>query len=141
MDAGAFTFIDFRKLFIQYPRFARAPSLKCSPSPPPHVTIVIHLFHALIALIIYGGVQLSSLIRPTSGVRQGCPLSPTLFAMLISPIISKLYPYRVKSLCCYISRGHPVSANTERICNFSGIFQVLVQCTKMLLPRGGGGYM
>ena len=42
------------------------------------------------ALVINGGVCLSSLIWPTSGIRQGCPLSPILFAMLVSPIIHKL---------------------------------------------------
>ena len=38
----------------------------------------------------------------------------------------------------HISQGHPFYANTERIRNFSGVFQVLVQCTKISFHRGGG---
>ena len=41
----------------------------------------------------------------------------------------------------YISRGHPEYANAEQIRNFSGFSQFLVQCTKMSLPVGGGGYV
>ena len=37
---------------------------------------------------------------------------------------------------CYISLGHPLGANTEQIRNFSGISQVLVQCTKFSFRRG-----
>ena len=30
------------------------------------------------------------MIRPTSGIRQGCALSPALFAMLVSPTVQKI---------------------------------------------------
>ena len=65
--------------------------------PPEYVNVILQL-KAPIALIIHGGGHLSSLIHPTSGVRQGCPLSPTIFAMVISPIISKLH-----SLSCEVT--------------------------------------
>ena len=37
-----------------------------------------------------------------------------------------------------ISLGHSVPANTEQIHIFPGFSQLLVQCTKMSLPWGGG---
>ena len=64
--------------------------------PEPYSTILIQLVRASIALVIHGSVQLDSFIQPTSGVRQGCPLSPTLFAMLISPVITKMQSLSVE---------------------------------------------
>ena len=45
---------------------------------------------------------------------------------------------RVSMYCMHISLGHSVYANTEQIHIFPGFSQLLVQCTKMSLPWGGG---
>ena len=90
MDSGAFTFVDFSKAFHSVSHaFARA-FFGLLHLPSEYVNILLMLLKAPIALIIHGGVHLSSVIRPTSGVRQGSRLSLTIFAMPISPIVTKL---------------------------------------------------
>ena len=96
IDSGAFTFIDFSKAFDSVSHVFAQTFFEMLCIPEPYVTILIQLFRASIALVIHGSVQPESLIQPTSGVRQGCPLSPTLFAMLISPIITKMQSLSVE---------------------------------------------
>ena len=52
--------------------------------------ILSQLICAPIALIIRGEVLVDHMIHPKSGVRQGCPLSPILFAMHIGVVICKI---------------------------------------------------
>ena len=90
LNEGCFLFVDFSEAYDSVThQFASTffPSLSF---PPQLVTLLQNLFKSPKALDINGGVCLSSLIWPTSGIRQGCPLSPILFAMLVSPTIHKL---------------------------------------------------
>ena len=50
------------------------------------IKVLILLFRAPMALIVHDSVRLDQGIHRTSGIRQGCPVSPTLLALLISPI-------------------------------------------------------
>ena len=58
--------------------------------PMEHVTLLLLLSKALMTILLHCEIHLNKFIHPQSGVRQGCPWSPTLFAMLISPLVHKL---------------------------------------------------
>ena len=90
MSEGCFLFIDFAKAYDSVTHQFAASFFKALCFPPELVTLLLNLFKSPMALIINGGVCLDTLIWPTSGIRQGCPLSPILFAMLVSPIISRI---------------------------------------------------
>ena len=90
IDSGAFFFVDFSKAFNSVSHAFTCAFFELLHVPSEYVNILLMLLKAPIALIIRGGVHLSTLIHRTSGVRQGCPLPPTIFAMLISPMVTKL---------------------------------------------------
>ena len=58
--------------------------------PDDMVTLILNLFQAPIILLIQGQVRTDKCFHLRSGVRQGCPLSPTLFATMISPLAHEL---------------------------------------------------
>ena len=90
LKEGCFLFVDFSKAYDSVTHQFASTFFTSLSFPPQVVTLLLNLFKSPMALVINGGVCLSSLIWPTSGIRQGCPLSPILFAMLVSPIIHKL---------------------------------------------------
>ena len=51
---------------------------------------LLFLFAAPLMLVLPARIRIGQDFCPKFGVRQGCPLSPLLFCLLISPIVSKL---------------------------------------------------
>ena len=92
MENGYFLFIDFAKAFDSVTHQFAATFFTRMALPPELISLIFALFRSPMALVINGGVCLADLKRPTSGIRQGCPLSPALFAMLVSPIVQKILP-------------------------------------------------
>ena len=90
MGVGCFLFIDFAKAYDSATYQYASAFFTRMALPPELIRLILSLFRSPLALVINGGVCLADLIQPTSGIRQGCPLSPALFAMLVSPIIQKI---------------------------------------------------
>ena len=90
MEEGLFCFIDFSKAYDSVTHDYCMAFFTLMGLSFEHIRILLFLFKAPIALVLQGAVYKEKIIRPRSGVRQGCPLSPTLFAMLISPIVQRM---------------------------------------------------
>ena len=90
MDEGFFCFVDFSKAYDSVTHDYCVALFTLMGLSLEHIRILLFLFKAPIALILHGSVYKDKTIHPRSGVRQGCPLPPTLFAMLISPIVPQM---------------------------------------------------
>ena len=87
---AAFLPIDFSKAFDSVTHTYCSVFFQMMGLPQGYVPALLHLFQAPIKLLLPQGIMHLHGYSPTSGVRQGCPLSPILFSMLISPIIAHL---------------------------------------------------
>ena len=87
--------VDFSKAYDSVSHEYAASFFALMGLPQYLMTVLILLFHPPMALIVHDSVRRDQRIHPTSGIRQGCPLSPTLFALLISRIA--VYLFDVKS--------------------------------------------
>ena len=90
MQEGLFCPIDFRKAYDSVAHSYAQAFFTHMCLPTEMIQLLMLLFKAPMALIVHGTVMLHEIITPTSGIRQGCPLSPSLFAVLISPISTYL---------------------------------------------------
>ena len=90
MDVGCFIFIDLAKAHDSVTHQYASAFFARMALPPELIRLILALFRSPMALVINGGVCLADLIWLTSGIRQGCPLSPALFAMLVSPIFQNV---------------------------------------------------
>ena len=90
MTQGCFVPIDFQKAFDSVPHAYSQAFFEMMTLPSDVTRLLLALFTAQIIPVIHGIPFKQYPINPTSGVRQGCPLSPSMFAMLISPLALKL---------------------------------------------------
>ena len=90
MTQGCFVPIDFQKAFDSVTHAYAQAFFEMMTLPADVTRLLVALFTAHIIPVIHGIPFKHYPINPTSGVRQGCPLSPSMFAMLISPLALKL---------------------------------------------------
>ena len=82
--------IDFKKPFDSVSHEYTRTFLSLMQLPDSLISLCLLLFTAPISVLVRDHIYTENKIFPCSGVRQGCPFSLSLFAMLISPIIHKL---------------------------------------------------
>lgn len=94
-------FVDFRKAFDSVPREDLLQRLKDINTSHSRLTAVMRLYESVLGrLRTVGG--LSEFIRSTIGVKQGCPLSPTLFGIYIDELEAFLREHIQESDGCYL---------------------------------------
>ena len=82
--------IDFKKAFDSVSHEYTRTFLNLMQLPDSVISLCFLLFTAPICVLVRHHIYADHKIFPCSGVRQGCPFSPSVFAMLISPMIHKL---------------------------------------------------
>ncbi len=82
-------FLDLRKAYDVIDRSLLWSSLLNLGLPPSFVTVLKSLYKNTITRVQYGNIT-SDTIHVESGVRQGCPLSPTLFNLFIAGLVREL---------------------------------------------------
>ena len=87
---GIFCPVNFSKAFDSVSHVFAKTFFMDMGIPPPIINLLMELFTAPICLLVRGVVMPQHRFSPASGVRQGCPLSPSIFAMLISQLAQKL---------------------------------------------------
>jgi hypothetical protein len=78
-------FVDFRKAFDTVPRdklWGRMEELRV----PRHLRAVVHRLYEEVKVKIRTSTGISKSFRSNIGVKQGCPLSPTLFGLYIDKL-------------------------------------------------------
>ena len=87
---GIFCPVDFSKAFDSVSHVFAKMFFMDMGIPPPIIDLLMELFTTPICLLVRGVIMPHHRFSPASGVRQGCPVSPSIFAMLISPLAQKL---------------------------------------------------
>ncbi len=77
-------FIDFKQAYDSNPRRALWEHLQRNCMPTSLLKIIQNLYDAVEYVLVDGTKQ--ARVRPTSGVKQGCPLSPLLFSLYINDV-------------------------------------------------------
>ncbi len=77
-------FIDFKQAYDSIPRCALWEHLQRNCMPTYFLKIIQNLYEADKYVLVDGTKQ--ARVRPTRGVKQGCPLSPLLFSLYINDV-------------------------------------------------------
>ena len=87
---GIFCPVDFSKAFDSASHVFVKTFFMNMGIPLPIINLLMELFTAPICLLVRGVVMPQHRFSPASGIGRGCPLLPSIFAMLISPLAQKL---------------------------------------------------
>ena len=79
------TFVDFRKAFDTVPRARLIRRLQEMAVPTELIWGIMALYRTIVGQV-RTSEGISELIHSTIGVKQGCPLSPTLFGMYVDEV-------------------------------------------------------
>ena len=96
MPEGLMCPIDMSKAFYSITHCACKGFLSLMCVPQHMISAILHLFQAPMIVTLAGSLFPHAAIHPTSGVRQGCPMSPTLFSMFVSQVILHLQSISTK---------------------------------------------
>ena len=146
MERGLFVPVNFSKAFDSASHvYVSAFFRKMGPTSS-HTRMLLFLFQAPVHLILPAGICHGHDIRPQSGPRHGCLLSPVLLSLLISPIIQQLRAStsRVRVLvyaddvmlifnCCphqAIEQLHRCLPDFEQFAHYTGLAKLY------LIPKG-----
>lgn len=129
--AGCFVSVDQAKAFDRVEHRYLLGVLRGFGFPSEIVNLIGALYTDLTARLLVNG-QLSPRLNVTRGIRQGCPLSPLLFALCLDPLLRRwkralafaASPYRVRArsrrrrtrTMCPCSYGTKTA--TQRFCGF-----------------------
>jgi hypothetical protein len=86
---GAMIFLDFEKAFDSVNWSWIINTLQARGLPPSFIKTIKLLYSSPLASIIINGHR-SAPFRVGRGVRQGCPLSPLLFAIILEPLLDAI---------------------------------------------------
>ena len=83
------TFVDFEKAFHSLARDVRWQVLEEFKVPKKTVSMIRSLCEGFKCHVVHKG-KLTNSLEITTGVRQGCILSPTLFLLVLNNVMNKL---------------------------------------------------
>ena len=86
-DTLHLTFVDLRKAYDSVPRAALWRALEKCGVPPVMLSLIKSLHEGMSASLCIQGTTIESEVEVTNGLRQGCPIAPTLFNLFFNLVV------------------------------------------------------